>query len=282
MDCAIEISSPTAASGCPEPLAEQTSLEKNIYLQQEKIPKEIPLKSPGWFQKFGRVIAPFIPLSLGSPLSIAALFEDETRVANLLQQGYRDNVTNCFSGTALEFASIDENITILRLLKPYTDLDSQTKAMRWAASANSIQIMLELISWGVDLNAQDAEGNTPLHTLAISGFGHQVAILSRYGGDPTIHNHKGKTAEQLKIRGLFRRYVRDAFILTTIAVIQTLVLLVLMVPSLLQTLQKIAALRGQMTPKELNQMRQINPWFRFCENLLIAKMIYRQSFLPTH
>jgi hypothetical protein len=54
----------------------------------------------------------------------------------------------------------------------------------------------------VNINAQDYEGNTPLHLAASNGHGRIVRLLMDHGADSSIVNHEGFTASDLaRLRG---------------------------------------------------------------------------------
>jgi ankyrin repeat protein len=58
-------------------------------------------------------------------------------------------------------------------------------------NANSLAITEFLVERGLEVNAQDSDGNTPLH-LALSPFQRDVAkYLIESGADPEINNWKG-------------------------------------------------------------------------------------------
>eukprot|EP01062_Namystynia_karyoxenos_P084076 TRINITY_DN981_c0_g1_i3.p1 TRINITY_DN981_c0_g1~~TRINITY_DN981_c0_g1_i3.p1 ORF type:complete len:939 (+),score=196.97 TRINITY_DN981_c0_g1_i3:1864-4680(+) len=47
--------------------------------------------------------------------------------------------------------------------------------------------------WARDIDAQDAEGYSPLHLACLSGNAHNAAALIRAGADPTVRDHRGQT-----------------------------------------------------------------------------------------
>lgn len=58
-----------------------------------------------------------------------------------------------------------------------------------------------------NVNAQDKEGNTPLHSLILNGESRSVKDLLRHGANPCIPNNEGKTAEDLmKEKGILDNY----------------------------------------------------------------------------
>jgi ankyrin repeat protein len=54
----------------------------------------------------------------------------------------------------------------------------------------------------VNIDAQDNEGNTPLHVAATNGHGRIVRLLMDHGADSSIINRQGFTASDLaRLRG---------------------------------------------------------------------------------
>lgn len=64
-----------------------------------------------------------------------------------------------------------------------------------AAECGSTEFAAALISFGADLDAQDKNGDSPLH-LAMANCKYTTAkVLLKNGADPTIRNHGGQTPE---------------------------------------------------------------------------------------
>ncbi len=72
--------------------------------------------------------------------------------------------------------------------------------IRYGYSKEKLQLLKE---YGADLNARDAEDNTPLHVAAQWGALAQTEGLRELGADPTITNHQGLTPVQVARRAKY-------------------------------------------------------------------------------
>jgi ankyrin repeat protein len=80
---------------------------------------------------------------------------------------------------------------VLHILVSYASLDDpmvETKANR-------------LMALGVDPNAQNSQGDTPLHTASVNGSKRWIEWLILHGANPGISNHKGQLARDLACTG---------------------------------------------------------------------------------
>jgi ankyrin repeat protein len=66
--------------------------------------------------------------------------------------------------------------------------------LHWVADRGHIEVARYLLSLKCDVNAQDLEGNTPLHYAAISGHESMIALLIQHGADSNIANSDGEFA----------------------------------------------------------------------------------------
>jgi ankyrin repeat protein len=66
--------------------------------------------------------------------------------------------------------------------------------LHWVADRGHLEIAKFLLSIHCPVNAQDHEGNTPLHYAAISGHESMVTLLVEHGADSTIKNRDGEVA----------------------------------------------------------------------------------------
>lgn len=70
-------------------------------------------------------------------------------------------------------------------------------ALHFAAKAGQMEVTQFLISKGADVNAQDNEGNTPLHMSMLGGSPMTVNLLLQNGASST-ENKDGKTPEKMR------------------------------------------------------------------------------------
>ena len=67
-------------------------------------------------------------------------------------------------------------------------------ALHFATAENRVENALILLNAGADVDAKDADGNTPLH-YAVWGREDVVTLLLRHGADMSLKNKDGYTAE---------------------------------------------------------------------------------------
>ncbi|PIO70850.1 ankyrin repeat protein [Teladorsagia circumcincta] len=73
---------------------------------------------------------------------------------------------------------------------------SQMTALHWAIDSGCDRVVQFLISKGVDVNAVDPEGNTPLHFAAYCHRQVAAELLISKGADRMVRNSDGQTAAE--------------------------------------------------------------------------------------
>lgn len=70
--------------------------------------------------------------------------------------------------------------------------------LHWACDRGSLEKVKALVEeYNVDVNAQDAEGSTPLHCACLAGWPEVIEYLnSQPNVDQAIKDNSGMTAEQ--------------------------------------------------------------------------------------
>lgn len=133
-----------------------------------------------------------------TPLHVASLAGCDQITVSLIAAGADVNARDLDGRTALHHASA-YGYTILcqYLLDNGIDVESRTNTMQVAmhqASASTIPI---LVASGASVNAQDANGDTPLHVAVTAGDVARVQALLVQHADTQIANKHGMTALQL-------------------------------------------------------------------------------------
>jgi len=153
-----------------------------------------------------------------SPLLLASMSGDLDAVSLLLSRGARANPRPNPSGDS----PISEAITfghaaVVRALiqaGAKTDLVERTgvNLLHWAAITNRAEVVPELAKAGVDINAIDEHGFTPLMYAATIDFGETSTLdaLLASGADRTIRNRQGRTP---LAHALYLRHTRIAQVL---------------------------------------------------------------------
>jgi ankyrin repeat protein len=139
-----------------------------------------------------------------SPLLLASMSGELETVSLLLARGARANPRPNPSGNspiseAITFGRADIVRTLIRA-GAKTDLVERTgvNLLHWATITNRAAVIPELARSGVDINAIDDAGFTPLMYAATIDFGDTGTLeaLLAAGADRTIRNNSGRTALQ--------------------------------------------------------------------------------------
>lgn len=75
--------------------------------------------------------------------------------------------------------------------------DGSTLLHRSAANGHVMMCKFWVTKKGLDINAKDSRGDTPLHLASRCGIGPTIAVLVECGADKSIQNNLGKTPVEL-------------------------------------------------------------------------------------
>lgn len=139
-----------------------------------------------------------------SPLMFASISGDDESVALLLSRGARTNPRpNAAGDSPISEAITYGHAAVTRALiqaGAKTDLVERTgvNLLHWAAITNRADVVPELAKAGVDINAVDEHGYTPLMYAATIDFGDTATLraLLAAGADRSIKNDAGRTPLQ--------------------------------------------------------------------------------------
>ena len=119
-----------------------------------------------------------------------------------IKSGSDVNQKDPFEYTLMHWAVIKQNLEWGELLVKSSPSIVNIKGGYWGntplhfASSENKEFVQFLISSGASINAQNDEGNTPLHNALISQKEENAEILRQAGADPKIKNIYGKTARE--------------------------------------------------------------------------------------
>lgn len=153
--------------------------------------------------------------ALGSSLlNISVMSGDIDEVRLLLDAGAETDLLTDASGAtplhiALEYGQFDiARLLLKRGANPLAKRDSRQSALHALAMSQivtkhrttakqRIEMSALMLSKGVELNAQDVQGTTPLMWAALAGDRDLVQFLLARGADASVKNKRGKTAVDL-------------------------------------------------------------------------------------
>jgi len=98
---------------------------------------------------------------------------DEERVSLLIKLG----------------APVEAAIPLLR----FTDKRTRGKLLHWMAMSEAHPITNLLLEGGANVDARDANGNTPLYWTVIFSNPEAAKLLLDYGADPKVKDNQGRT-----------------------------------------------------------------------------------------
>jgi len=139
-----------------------------------------------------------------TPIMFAAVAGDADNVALLLSRGAHPNPRpNAAGDSPISEAITYGHVAVVRALiqaGAKTDLVERTgvNLLHWAAITNRAEVIPELAKAGVDVNAIDEHGFTPLMYAATIDFGDTATLraLLASGADRRIKNESGRTPLQ--------------------------------------------------------------------------------------
>ena len=139
-----------------------------------------------------------------TPIMFAAVSGDDGNVTLLLSRGAHANPRpNAAGDSPISEAITYGHAAVVRALiqaGAKTDLVERTgvNLLHWAAITNRAEVVSDLVKAGVDINAIDAHGFTPLMYAATIDFGDTATLraLLLSGADRRIKNESGRTPLQ--------------------------------------------------------------------------------------
>ena len=131
----------------------------------------------GNYDRFGKLLLEDVELYLQDelgqmPLHLAAERGNVKMVQDLLMEAKKDDVI--------------KDVLNARCVRGHAPLHR-------AAWGGSLQVVLELLRYGADVNIPDTRGDTALHLATAKGFDHAVMQLVDFGCDCTAKNKQGVT-----------------------------------------------------------------------------------------
>lgn len=98
--------------------------------------------------------------------------------------------------TELEIATKNCDLEAVKSLMK-SDVNIGEKALRYSAGEGCLKIVKFLIINGININATNSFGWTPLHCAALGGHSEIIKFLLENGADPNIRNKKGETPRNM-------------------------------------------------------------------------------------
>jgi ankyrin repeat protein len=139
---------------------------------------------------------------------VAALAGEHFLTADLLRHNGADLDVRGYGGkNPLHGAAYSGNLEVVRILIEYDPAyinardDGQETPLHWASRGHNFKdgsVLRLLLEHGADINVQDRDGWTPLHTaLEFGALLEVMGLLLGHGADVEAKNNNGKTALQL-------------------------------------------------------------------------------------
>lgn len=126
-----------------------------------------------------------------TPLYLSIAYGNLDMVRFLLENGADVNAANNMDITPLYYAAENGHLEVVKLL--LENGANGVAQLHYAIQNKSIQTINTLLTSGIDINAYDDEGRTPLYTAINSGFLSITKHLLTMGANPNLINDNGDT-----------------------------------------------------------------------------------------
>ncbi|XP_019857637.1 PREDICTED: ankyrin-1-like [Amphimedon queenslandica] len=164
-----------------------------------------PLSSSKTFEQFTKTFHQVAELDFTYPSLVAACSEGHLEVVKLLLRKTHDINHQQETGETFLMLACDcgHKDIVLTLLENGADpniCDNKgNSALHYVLLSNSsgdniLDIIQTLLSWNINVNAQNNNGMTPLLTACSKGYTEAILLLLLDKADPNITDNKGKTA----------------------------------------------------------------------------------------
>lgn len=185
-----------------------------IFSRMESRPKCMAHRSTAYGQKFSYQSSPYKGLT---PLCVACLKGNESKVFHLLDSGTDPNQTNDLSYSPLHYAAISGSTAITnRLLVAGADPNKKnrhgmTPLHRACLPSNpSATIVRLLLEYGAHPNVFDVNGRTPFHHACALAQSSIAMILLDYGADVNLRIRNNDSLSAVMATGATLGFCTDA------------------------------------------------------------------------